>query len=141
MASHISPCSLSFAYDGSIHPDSVKNILQVNDAQFLADVYNRDPSAAEWYYSLYGIPSAAAGSNYDRAANPIADIIMPKGSPPVLGPVLVVLNGPSDGIWEVAETIDEERFARSIWWYFKSGNDVSQVLGERELLRFIKTFS
>lgn len=139
MTSHITSCNLAFARDGTIHPDSIKDIFGTEEAQFLVNVYDRTPSVAEWYYTLYGIPSTVDDSAYNRAPNPVVDVVMPKGSPPVLGPVLAVLNGPIEGIWEVAETIDEERFARSIWWYLKSGNDVRQVFGEREFLRFIKT--
>lgn len=65
---------------------------------------------------------------------------MPQGSSGVEGPVLVVLDGPAEGKWAMRETIDEDKFARTVWWYFKSGNDASQVYGEREFRRFLRTY-
>lgn len=141
MSSHISACDVTFEADGTIHHSSFEDILGLPTARFLVNVYDRAPLVADWYYSLYGITEPITNSEYAIAANPIVDAVMPKGSEPVKGPVIVVLNGPSEGIWKVKETIDEYNFARTIWWYFRSGNDVSQVFGEREFQRFIKAYA
>lgn len=141
LMSHISPCDVKFAADSSIHSDAFKDILDIPEGLLLVSIYDRAPLVADWYYSLYGIPSSTSSSNYDCSPNPIVNSVMPKGSQVVTGPALVVLNGPKEGMWEVKETIDEEKFARTIWWYLRSGNDVNQVFGEREFHRFLKSFA
>lgn len=140
LIAHVSPCDVKFSPDGSIHSDTFNDILGVPEGVFLVNIYDRTPLVADWYYSLYGIPTSASSSDYDRSPNPIVTTVMPKGSQPATGPVLVVLNGPAEGLWEVRETVDEVKFARTIWWYFKSGSDVSQVFGEREFQRFLSSF-
>ena len=139
---HISPCRVRFTPDGSILAADLDNILGRPGGSLLTNLYDRSPLVDDWYYSLYAVSSTSSDhrTTYDNSPNPIVDAIMPKGSAPVLGPVLVVLDGPAEGMWEVHQIIDQDRFARTVWWYFKLGNDVSQVYGEREYQRFIKTF-
>lgn len=49
------------------------------------------------------------------------------------------MNGPEDGMWEINQRIRVEDVARTIWWYFKSGNTVGDVFAQRELRRYVRT--
>lgn len=139
---HITSCDVGFAPDGSILTKDLEDILGESGGQRLVNVYDRSPSVDGWYYSLYALPTNSSNTRtvYASSPNIIANAVMPRGSPCVKGPVLVVLDGPADGVWGIREAIDEDRFARTVWWYFKSGNDVSQVYGEREFQRFLKGY-
>lgn len=139
---HITSCDIGFSPDGSILLKDLEDILGRPGGCHLTSIYDRDQSVDDWYYSLYSLPPSSSKTStvYERSPNPVVDAIMREGSPCVEGPVIVVLDGPADGMWEVRETIDEDRFARTVWWYFKSGNDVSQVYGEREFRRFLRSY-
>lgn len=98
----------------------------------MTNAYDHDTRVDDWYYAFYHIPAASSNK-----PNPIADIVKPRDHPPVCGPVLVVLNGPEDGMWEVNQRIRIDDLAKTIWWYHKSGNTVGDVFGQRELRRYV----
>lgn len=136
LITHLDLCLVEFDHNGCVTPQSLYDLLGTRDASCFMNVYDRDSRVDDWYYAFY-----ADTSNTDRAPNPIADIITPSQHPPIRGRVLVVLNGPEDGMWEVTEMIDQIRLGKTLWWYFKSGNDPRDVFGERELRRYVRTMA
>jgi len=54
---------------------------------------------------------------------------------PGKGDGLVVKNGPREATWDAEFRVKD--VADTIWWYYKSGQDISTVFGEQELQRFI----
>lgn len=131
---HLSFCVVDFDHDGSVTRQSLRDLLGNAGSTCIGNAYDRDPRIDDWYYSFY-----ANTANLYGEPNHIANIITPSNHPPIRGPVLAVLNGPEDGMWEVTEKIDAVKLGQTLWWYFKSGNDPRDVFGERELRRYIRT--
>lgn len=125
---------VEFDPDGSVSTSSFKDLLGSPSGVCFTNVYDRDVRVDEWYYAFYHIPNGSPDQ-----PNPIADVVKPNGCAPINGPVLVVLNGPDDGMWEVTQKLRIDDVARSIWWYFKSGNTVGDIFGQRELRRYLRT--
>lgn len=134
LADHLDLCIVDFEPDGSVSPSSFNDLLGDSGGICFTNVYDRDVRIDDWYYSFYHIPTAPI-----TVPNPIADIVKPNEHPPINGPVLVVLNGPEDGMWEVTERIKADGVARTVWWYHRSGNVVADVFGQRELRRYLRT--
>jgi hypothetical protein len=75
----------------------------------------------------------------DTNLNDYIEIVSDKLKVPVDSAVLIIKKGPAGGLWEKIRDIDDDAVARTIWWYHTSGNDVSQVFGEREFSRYLKS--
>lgn len=131
---HLDLCLVEFDEHGAVSEQSLIDLIGTKDAACFTNAYDRDCRIDDWYYAFY-----ADTSDTTSAPNPIANIIKPSHQALIRGRVLVVLNGPEDGMWEVTQRIDEAQLGRSLWWYLKSGNEVRDVFGERELRRFIRT--
>lgn len=131
---HLDLCAVDFDRDGAVTAQSLHDLVGSKEAFCFTNAYDRDSRIDDWYYAFYADPSNTTG-----ALNPIANIVKPAEHPPIRGQVLVVLNGPEDGMWEVMQRIDKIQLGRSLWWYLKSGNEPRDVFGERELRRYIRT--
>lgn len=134
LIAHLDLCAVSFDQDGSVAAQSLHDLVGAKDSTCFTNAYDHDSRIDDWYYAFYSNPSNTTG-----ALNPIANIVKPFQHHPIRGQVLVVLNGPEDGMWEVMQRIDETQLGRSLWWYLKSGNEPRDVFGERELRRYIRT--
>lgn len=134
IAQHLDLCAIDFNPDGSISNASFRDLLGNAAGTCFTNAYDRDVRVDDWYYAFYHIPTASPSK-----PNPIANIVKPDGCPPINGPVLVVLNGPDDGMWETTQRIRIDDVARTLWWYHKSGNEVATVFGQRELRRYVRT--
>jgi hypothetical protein len=95
-------------------------------------VYERNPSTTNWYYELFTSGQDAIESN-----NVVIQYLVPPKRTPVKGDVLLVKNGPRDGQWKAEFTTSD--VIETLWWYYKSGRDATEVFGERELARFISS--
>lgn len=131
---HLDLCLVEFDEDGAVSTQSLMDLVGSKDVHCFTNAYDRDPSIDDWYYAFY-----ASSSDITSAPNPIADIVKPSHHPMIRGRVLVVLNGPTGGKWETSQRIDDIELGRTLWWYLKSGNEVGDVFGERELRRYIRT--
>lgn len=134
MESHLDLCIVEFQPDGSVSSESLLDLLGSSDGVCFANAYDRDVRVDDWYYSFYHVPSGSP-----QQPNPVADIIRPEEHPPIRGAVLVVLNGPKEGSWGSDQKLRVEDVARTIWWYYRSGNAVKDIFVQRELRRFVRT--
>jgi hypothetical protein len=70
-----------------------------------------------------------------RMRNCWAKYLIARKNTLVQGDMLLVKNRPRNTIWDAEFMVKE--VADMIWWYYKSGQDISTVFGEWELERFI----
>jgi hypothetical protein len=110
-----------------------KLILRAEFVQSVGKAYERNTQTNEWYFEVF---SAVDGEGTDHR-NRLAEVLLPKSNIPLKGDVLVVKNGPENGNWQPEFTIED--LAGTLWWYHMSGRDVSEVFGEREMERFIRS--
>ncbi|EIM87306.1 uncharacterized protein STEHIDRAFT_156287 [Stereum hirsutum FP-91666 SS1] len=133
---HLDLCLVEFDQDGAVTKQSLADLIGSAGATCFTNAYDRDSRIDDWYYAFY-----ADMSDTTSPPNPIADIVKPASDPPIRGRVLVVLNGPEDGTWELTQRISEVVLGRTLWWYRMSGNTVWDVFGERELRRYVRTMT
>ncbi|KAA1478253.1 hypothetical protein DENSPDRAFT_885737 [Dentipellis sp. KUC8613] len=129
---HIDNCLVRFAPDGSLKPQDVIDLLGDDDLNPPLNVYNRRPGIFDWYYTIYTLRKPSP-------ASPINSIVthLSHTKTAIRGPALVVKNGPADEVWRVSKYVHDEAFARTVWWYIRSGHDTEQVFGERSLFRML----
>ncbi|KAI0055903.1 hypothetical protein BV25DRAFT_1842674 [Artomyces pyxidatus] len=112
-------------------------LLHDANAYCFREVYDRDPSVHTWYYAWYC--AATMSVSADQPVNSIATFFQKEQLPSIRGPVVVIKSGPIDYAtsWSSCSSLSAEHLARTIWWYFKSGNSVQDVFGEREFMRYL----
>jgi hypothetical protein len=113
--------------------DRIATALNQSNVEELSKFYDRDATVHSWYYQCYGQQTASS----ERASNgpqSVARCLQLRG--PVQR-IIIVKNGPSNEKWKNDLELEKERVARTLWWYIKSGNDRTQVFGEREFARFL----
>jgi hypothetical protein len=110
--------------------DSVSAILGSASIVELEKFYDRDPTVCGWYYQAY-----VADDGVCSRLNSITNGFLRKREAPVVGDVLIVKNGPLGAAWETRASVDKVALAQTIWWYQKSGRDMSTVFGERGFMR------
>lgn len=99
--------------------------------------YDRIPTIIDWYYHCYSLPQNDVGSSSDvPPPTLIARWLNLKDT--CYQSCIIIKDGPKDGRWKNNLTIDLTAVARTLWWYQASGNDRTQVYGERELARLLK---
>jgi len=98
----------------------------------IGKVYEHNPATTNWYYEMFALKQNGGTSN-----NSLIQYLVSRKQAPVKGDVLLVKNGPKDGQWETEFTVND--VIDTLWWYYKSGRDVTEVCGERELARFVSS--
>jgi hypothetical protein len=110
-------------------------LLQSENAIELNKFYDRNHSITDWYYQAY------CSENHHSIPNSIANILKQPRGAQVCGDVLIIKNGPLDGIWEACPDVNTTSLAQTIWWYKVSGQDISTIFGERGFSRVLQELS
>ncbi|KAA1478397.1 hypothetical protein DENSPDRAFT_788068 [Dentipellis sp. KUC8613] len=130
---HVDNFHVRFLSSGQPDPSDLMDIMGSTDFLPVVNVYDRDPSISDWYYTIYAL------KNQDHMSQPNSIVnALSRPGLSTFGPAFAVKNGPWDGDWVLDDGISSEAFGRSAWWYLRSGNTVDNVFGERGLLRFLK---
>jgi hypothetical protein len=116
--------------------NDIRLLLQSAHVNEVACFYDRDPAVDQWYYQAYARDPPLATVGDDN--NTFIAAVSKNPQQTVNSPVLIMKNGPVGGDWEGDKDIESESVVHTIWWYLASGNDVSQVFGEREFSRFLR---
>ncbi|KAH7925861.1 hypothetical protein BV22DRAFT_1128633 [Leucogyrophana mollusca] len=98
--------------------------------------FSRHEQETDVYYQAYH-------STYepdDREPNSICSSLYKKNRHPS-GSIVVVCNGASFAPSDTELDMDVEDLARTIWWYKRSGRNVSTVTAERRFSQFVKGLS
>lgn len=128
----ISTIAIPSAADSTVTNMFISNILRIAEPYEIVKFYDRDASVIGWYYQAYGVPPIDYGG---LRPNSIASLLLPKN--PVRGDIVIVKNGPSSGTWTEDPDVDAVSLAHTIWWYYKSGQDIGSVFGERGFVRMV----
>jgi hypothetical protein len=119
--------------DPSSFDKHVKLLLKTDHIEAIGKAYERKPSTIDWYFEIFSAKDVSS----DLPRNQLVEPLVSGRHYPVRGDMILVKNGPEDGNWNPEFTLDE--VADVLWWYRKSGRDVTEVFGERELARFLRS--
>jgi hypothetical protein len=110
-----------------------KWLLNTDEVHTIGKAYERNPSTTDWYFEVFVAGSLTA--DQVQAKNSLVEGLVSRKHGTVRGDVLLAKNGPKNGDWHAEFTLKE--VTELLWWYYKSGRDVTEVFGERELARFL----
>ena len=117
--------------DTSSFDKHAKLLLKSEEVEAIGKAYERKPSTIDWYFEIFcgkDVPT-------NQPRNWLVEPLVSRRHGPVRGDILLVKNGPANGDWCPEFTLAD--VADILWWYNKSGRDVTEVFGEREMARFL----
>jgi hypothetical protein len=112
-----------------------KWLLDADEVYAIGKAYERNPTTTNWYFEVF-VGERLMGGSVKLKNSLVEPLVSPKHGA-VRGDVLLVKNGPKNGNWDEEFTLKE--VTEVLWWYHKSGRDVTEVFGERELVRFMNS--
>ncbi|KAI0066969.1 hypothetical protein BV25DRAFT_1912312 [Artomyces pyxidatus] len=122
---------------GQLKGEDLRSIFHGKEIECIREMYDRRGTINEWYYAVFAVTRVKESETADR--NSIATFLKKNGDGVVFGPAIVVRDGPEETRAErLADPgITADDFSRTVWWYVRSGRDISEVYGERELTRHL----
>lgn len=119
--------------DPSSFDKHIKLLLKTEHVEAIGKGYKRKPSTIDWYFEIFAVKDVSSNQPRSQLIEPL----VAGRHIPVRGDIILVKNGPKDGNWSPELALAD--VADVLWWYLKSGRDVTEVFGERELARFLRS--
>lgn len=99
----------------------------------ISDLYDRDPSALDWYFEMYSSECGLGTKNH------IIQSVIGHTKSSVTGHILLVQNGVEGGSWTHVNRSNVDVVSRTLWWYMCSGSNAASVAAERHLVAYFQS--